>query len=109
MIEPVDPPIEVTPGVTLEEEAGHRPGHLVVRLRSGDAEALLPGHLFISPLQVSDPSIALDEDAAASTAIRRRLLGELAQRGGLLIPPLLGGAGGGLVEPDGDTWRLASV
>jgi hypothetical protein len=109
VIDPVEPPADIAPGVTLEEEAGHRSGHLVVRLRSGEAEALLPGHLFISPLQVSDPSIALDEDAAMATSIRRRLLTELAQHRGLLIAPLLGGPGGGVVEPDGNTWRLTPV
>jgi glyoxylase-like metal-dependent hydrolase (beta-lactamase superfamily II) len=109
VIDPVDPPREIAPGVTLVEEAGHRPGHLVVRLRRGRHEALLPGHLFISPLQVSDPAIALDEDAATATAIRRRLLTDLAQSGGLLIAPLLGGPGGGVVEPDGNTWRLTPV
>ncbi|HEX8804468.1 MAG TPA: hypothetical protein VF743_09750, partial [Acidimicrobiales bacterium] len=106
VVDPVDPPAEVAPGVTVEEAAGHRPGHLVVRIADGGEEALVPGHLVISPLQVADPTIALDEDPAAATAIRRRLLGELAERGGRLIGSLVGGPGGGVVRPDGDAWRL---
>lgn len=60
----------------------------------------------ISPLQISDPSIGVDDDPAQAAATRRRLLADLAKRGGQLIAPLMGGPGGGLVEPDGDTWQL---
>ena len=106
VIDPVDPPAEVAPGVTLEDAPGHRPGHLAVRLRSRGAEALVPGHLVISPVQVADPTIALDEDPGGATATRREVLADLADRGGVLIASLVGGPGGGRVATDGDTWRL---
>jgi glyoxylase-like metal-dependent hydrolase (beta-lactamase superfamily II) len=106
LIDAVSPPVEVAPGVILEEAPGHRPGHMAVRLRSRGAEALVPGHLVISPLQVADPAIALDEHPAEATATRRRLLGELAERAGVLIGSLIGGPGGGRVGADSDTWRL---
>ncbi len=109
VIDPVDPPAEVAPGVTLEDAPGHRPGHLAVRLRSRGDEALVPGHLVISPAQVADPTIALDEDPGRATATRRRLLGDLAERGAVLIASLVGGPGGGRVAADGDTWRLEPV
>ncbi len=105
-IDPVDPPAELAPGVTIEDAPGHRPGHLAVRLRSQGAEALVPGHLVISPLQVADPTIALDQDPSEATDSRRRLLAELADRDGVLIASLMGGPGGGRVATDGDTWRL---
>ena len=109
VIDPVDPPAEVAPGVTLEDAPGHRPGHLAVRLRSRGAEALVPGHLVISPVQVADPTIALDEDPGRATATRREVLADLADRGGVLIASLVGGPGGGRVAADGDTWRLEPV
>jgi glyoxylase-like metal-dependent hydrolase (beta-lactamase superfamily II) len=106
VIDPVDPPAEVAPGVTVEDAPGHRPGHMAVRLRSRGAEALVPGHLVISPVQVADPTVALDDDPAEATGTRRRLLAELAGRDGVLIASLMGGPGGGSVATDGDTWRL---
>lgn len=109
VIDPVDPPAEVAPGVTLEDAPGHRPGHLAVRLRSRGAEALVPGHLVVSPVQVADPTIALDDDPDRATATRRRLLADLADRRGVLIASLVGGPGGGRVAADGDTWRLEPV
>lgn len=106
LIHAIEPPTEVVPGVSVEDAPGHREGHMAVRLRSNDAQALIPGHLVISPLQVADPSIALDDDAGLATATRRRLLAGLAERGAWLIAPLMGGPGGGVVTPDGATWRL---
>lgn len=109
LIHAIDPPTEIVSGVSVEDAPGHRAGHMALRLRSNDAEALIPGHLVISPLQVADPSIALDDDATLATATRRRLLADLAERRAWLIAPLMGGPGGGVVEPHGDTWRLTQL
>ncbi len=108
MVDAVDPPVEPVPGLTLEDGPGHEPGHLVARLRRGGDEAVFAGHLFISPLQVADPSMALDEDPEQATATRTTLLAGLAERGGLLLADLLGGPGGGRVHRAGPgSWRLA--
>ncbi len=104
-----DLPLTVAPGVQLESAPGHCPGHLAVRVSSGEALAVIPGHLVLSPLQVGDPSRAADEDPEVAELTRRRLLGELADRDGLLITSFLGGPGGGLVRRDGDGFRLVAA
>ncbi len=106
VLEEVGLPYEVAPGVTLTDAPGHVQGHSVVWVRSGDESACLSGHLFVSPLQVADPSFALDDDPATATETRQRLLTDLAESEGLLLSPLLGGPGGGRVRPDGSGWRL---
>ena len=62
---------------------------------------------------VVDPWLAFDGDrsdiaaqAGLATATRRKLLAGLAEQGTWLIAPLMGGPGGGVVTPDGATWRL---
>lgn len=106
VVDPLDPPEEVAPGVTVEAAPGHSDGHTVVRVRSRGEELVLAGHLFISPMQVADPATGLDADVALAGEERRRLLAGLAERGGSLYAPLMGGPGGGRVVADGHTWRL---
>ena len=105
-VPPDDLPVTVAPGVQLERAPGHRDGHLAVRIASGGALAVIPGHLVLSPLQVGDPSRAADEDPAVAELTRRSLLEELADHDGLLITSFLGGPGGGVVSRDGDGFRL---
>jgi len=71
-----------------------------------DQVACITGHLFISPLQIADPSLGFDEDPVAAEQTRRRLLTDLTACDGLLLSPLLGGPGGGRVRADGEGWRL---
>jgi len=106
VVDPVALPIELAPGVTLDDGPGHEPGHGVVWVRSMDQVACITGHLFISPLQIADPSLGFDEDPVAAEQTRRRLLTDLTACDGLLLSPLLGGPGGGRVRADGEAWRL---
>lgn len=88
---------ELSPHVRLVDALGHRAGHLAVRIESDGAVAVLPGHLFLNPLQVADPTVAADEDAEVATRSRRALLADLAGCEGLLLTTLMGGPGGGRV------------
>lgn len=107
-VDAFDPPAELAPRVTAESAPGHGPAHCVVRIRSNGHEALIGGHLFISPLSVADPTQGLDDDLTLATSVRRALLADAAERHVLLVAPLLGGPGGGYVEADGDSWRLCT-
>jgi len=98
VLEPVDLPHLLSPRVTLRDAPGHNPGHLAVVVESGGDLAVIPGHLFLNPFQVADPTEAADLHPEVATASRRAVLAELADRGGLLLSPLLGGPGGGRVE-----------
>jgi hypothetical protein len=106
-LDAVDLPHGLTPHVRLDDAPGHNAGHLAVTIESNDALAVMPGHLFLNPFQVSDPTQAADLDPVTATATRRRLLAELAARDGLLLTTLLGGPGGGRVRRDGDSFALA--
>ncbi|HEY7137629.1 MAG TPA: MBL fold metallo-hydrolase [Acidimicrobiia bacterium] len=98
VLDTVELPLSITPDVTLEAAPGHNHGHLAVRIESGDALAIYPGHLVLSLLQVDTPDRDLgDTDLAVATATRRAILDELAGRHGLLLTTLVGGPGAGVV------------
>ncbi len=106
VIDAVAPGDHLTSEVSLEDAPGHEGGHLAVRIESRGETAVIPGHLFLSPLQVADPSIPFDEDPVTAAETRTRLLNDLADRQGLLLSPLLGGPGGGVVHRAGAGWCL---
>jgi glyoxylase-like metal-dependent hydrolase (beta-lactamase superfamily II) len=109
--EPVDPPLDLTDEVTLAPAPGHNFGHLAVRIESGGELAVLPGHLFLTVFEVADPSLAQGEFFVPDLeSTRREVLDELVDRRGLLLLPLVGGpaGGAGVVERDGDGYRLVS-
>jgi hypothetical protein len=51
----------------------------------------------------------LEGEGPESRDSREEVLAELADRGGLLLSPLFGGAGGGRVERAGDGYHLVSA
>ncbi len=84
VVTPVDDRHVVTPDVTIRHTGGHSPGHQIVHLASDDLDAVLIGHLALSPLHcvIDDFSGHLDPPVAA------RALRELRDRGNLLVGPL---------------------
>jgi glyoxylase-like metal-dependent hydrolase (beta-lactamase superfamily II) len=106
VVDPIGPGDRLTDDVFVVDAPGHEAGHLTVRIESGGRVAAIPGHLFLSPLQVDDPTIPFDEDPVTAASTRTELLSDLASRQGLLLSPLLGGPGGGVVRRAGDTWAL---
>lgn len=106
VIDAVAPGDQLTSEVSVQDAPGHERGHLAVRIDSGGQVAIIPGHLFLSPLQVADPAIPFDEDQVTAADTRTRLLNDLADRQGLLLSPLLGGPGGGVVRRAGRGWCL---
>lgn len=110
-VEGVHAPATLTPSVTLVDAPGHNAGHLAVRIEDGGALAIYAGHLVLSPFQVAAPDDPRDDGVAGPTAVatRRAILDELAAREGVLLTTLVGGAGGGVVRPDGVGFRLEPV
>jgi glyoxylase-like metal-dependent hydrolase (beta-lactamase superfamily II) len=107
-IDPVVPPRQLTPSVSLEDAPGHNWGHVAVRVESAGALAIYPGHLVLTPFDIDDPDRPDPDDPQHEIAVvtRRRLLDELAERQGLLLTTLLGGSGAGTVQRDGEGFRL---
>jgi len=89
---------QLTDELALELSGGHTPGHAVLRISSGDAGAVLLGHLALSPLHaVADvsPTAHVDPDGALR---RLRLILDAAAAGGLLVAgPLWPWPGAGVV------------
>ncbi|TVT08239.1 MBL fold metallo-hydrolase [Amycolatopsis bartoniae] len=91
---------EVAPGVRLLPTPGHTPGHVSVRLRDGDASALITGDSLHHPVQVPHPELGscVDVDPAQAAATRRALLASLAGTDTLVLgshfpPPTAGHIG----------------
>ncbi len=83
----VDMDCQLTPEVRLMPSPGHTPGHVGVRIISGGHEAVYTSDLMHTPMQVLMPDIAAHPDSNADQAIasRRRILGECADSGCLVI------------------------
>ncbi|WP_375388797.1 MBL fold metallo-hydrolase [uncultured Amnibacterium sp.] len=95
--------------VTVEAAPGHTPGASVVRVRSGDAEALFVGDTLHSPAQVADArtSSCFDEDTDVAGRTRLRIFAEAAERGIPLFPAHFGGHAGFTVRADGRGFTIA--
>jgi len=97
----------LAPSVSVEPTVGHSWGHQLVRVESGGDVAIYLGHLVIHPLQIARPGVhEWEHDSAIAAGPRTQYLGELADRGGLLLTTLIGGDGGGRVTRDGDGFRV---
>jgi glyoxylase-like metal-dependent hydrolase (beta-lactamase superfamily II) len=82
----VDGPAGAGQAVGLEVTGGHTGAHQLVRLRSGDLQAVFGGDVLATPGQVTRRFQAkYDVDGAASQACRDRLVAEAAEAGHLLL------------------------
>jgi len=98
----------LTESISVEPTVGHSWGHQIVRIESLGDVAIYLGHLVIHPLQIARPGVhEWEHESAIAAGPRTQYLGELADREGLLLTTLVGGAGGGCVRRDGDGFRLA--
>jgi glyoxylase-like metal-dependent hydrolase (beta-lactamase superfamily II) len=101
---------DLGPELSAEHTPGHTPNTHVVRVQSEHESAVLSGHLFLHPAQVSSPEVAdLDEDPATTIASRRALLTRAAADGSLLVGDLFEDPGAGRVLGLGDRWRYEPV
>jgi glyoxylase-like metal-dependent hydrolase (beta-lactamase superfamily II) len=107
LVDAVEPPLEIAPGVLLEAAPGHTRQGTVVRVRQGDTDSVFVGHLFLHHLQVQNfERVVGDEDPAALIETRRRLMDESAARGTVLYGDLWESPGYGTVTKDGDSYVL---
>lgn len=97
----------VARGVRLEDAPGHNPGHEVVWVEDGGETAVVIGHLFLHPAQISNvENQAGDLDPTLLARTRRAVLARCVDTDATLIGPLFADPGGGMVEAAGDAWRL---
>ena len=79
----VDGELEVATGVRVVPTPGHTPGHAMVFVESEGSELAVLGDVVVHELQLADPDLVYfsDHDPARSASTRRRVLGQLADRG----------------------------
>jgi glyoxylase-like metal-dependent hydrolase (beta-lactamase superfamily II) len=105
VLEAIDDDREVAPGVHVRLAAGHSPGHAIVEV-AGD-----PGLVFVTDTVhtvaiVAQPELGLaDQDVPTALATRRRVLGELADRGVPAWAAHIPGPEPARVERAGDGFR----
>jgi len=95
-------------GFRAEPAYGHTPGHVVYALENGGQKLLFLGDLIHIPaVQFGDPSVAVafDVDPTAAVATRKRVLGEVAERGYLVAHDHVAFPGLGHVRRDGKGYR----
>ena len=92
----VDGELEVASGVRLVPTPGHTPGHASVLVESQGSELAVLGAVVVHELQLADPDLVYvsDHDPVLSTSTRKRVLGELADRGTAVIVSHFHGPGG---------------
>ena len=92
----VDGELEVASGVRLVPTPGHTPGHASVFVESQGSELAVLGDVVVHELQLADPDLVYvsDHDPVLSTSTRKRVLGELADRGTAVIVSHFHGPGG---------------
>ena len=94
--------------LTVEPTHGHTAGHAMIRARSGGATGLFTGDAMHNPIQCCYPDVnsAFCEDQVAARTTRRRILGESAEHGHLLLPTHFGAPHVGRVRTDGDAFAF---
>jgi glyoxylase-like metal-dependent hydrolase (beta-lactamase superfamily II) len=101
--------VEVTPGVTFRQAAGHTPGCGYIELVSAGRRAVLAGDVIHHPLQLAMPdwSTRYCVDPGAAAAVRRRLLAEVADTETIFVPAHFASPSAGLVRTDGPGYRFS--
>lgn len=92
----------------LEPTPGHTPGHVSVRLRSGDAEAVITGDLMHHPVQIAEPQWGshFDSDAEQARQTRRAFCERYADTPVAVLGTHFHHPTAGRIVRDGDTWRF---
>ncbi len=83
--QPIGDTAKLTSAITLERDGGHCPGHVIVRVESEGEEAVLVGHLAVTPLMLgTGPNTIENRDPVRAW----ELLRGLRDSGTILLGPL---------------------
>jgi glyoxylase-like metal-dependent hydrolase (beta-lactamase superfamily II) len=102
----VDTDHRITPEVCLVPTPGHTPGHVSVRIESGDQSALITGDMVHHPAQIVRhdwPSVP-DHDPAVSVSTRRAVFADAAERGVLVFGTHFAEPAAGYITRRGEGW-----
>ena len=104
----VDVDERISDELWLEPTPGHTPGHVSVRLRSGDADAVITGDLMHHPVQMAEPQWGshFDSDADAARKTRRAFCERYAGGDVTVLGTHFHDPTAGRVVRHGDAWRF---
>lgn len=90
----------VTPNITIEPAYGHTYGHSILRIVTGDKQALFTGDVFHHPLQTLRPECHLPgcDDLESAIATRYAIRERCALTGALILPAHFSAPHAGYVE-----------
>ncbi len=108
LAELVDMDHRVSDELWLEPSPGHTPGHVSVRLRSGDGEAVITGDLMHHPIQMAEPQWGshFDSDPEHAAKTRRAFCERYADRPVTVLGTHFHHPTAGHIVRHGDTWRF---
>jgi glyoxylase-like metal-dependent hydrolase (beta-lactamase superfamily II) len=98
----------ISSGIRLEPTPGHTPGHVSVRLSSGDAEAVITGDLMHHPVQMAEPQWAtpFDTDAEQARTTRREFCARYADTPVTVLGTHFNHPTAGRIVRHGAAWRF---
>jgi glyoxylase-like metal-dependent hydrolase (beta-lactamase superfamily II) len=101
----------ISDAIWLEPTPGHTPGHVSVRLRGGDAEAVVTGDLMHHPIQMAEPQWAtpFDTDAEQARKTRRSFCERYADTAVTVLGTHFHHPTAGRIVRHGPTWRFAAA
>lgn len=104
----VDMDHRVSDEIWFEPTPGHTPGHVSVRLRSGDQDAVITGDLMHTPIQMAEPDWAshFDSDAEAARKTRRAFCERYADGPVMVLGTHFHHPTAGRIVRHGDRWRF---
>jgi glyoxylase-like metal-dependent hydrolase (beta-lactamase superfamily II) len=109
--EALDRDVELAPGVEAFVAPGHYPGHMAVRLRSGDEQALVLADVAVHPALLDEPrwGYVSDLDQAVAASTRQHILPQIVDRDVLVACGHYPGSGIGRVvtREDRVVWEEA--
>jgi len=84
----VDDGYEVDGGLRIEAAPGHTVGNVIIRAKSQNKTGLFTGDCMHTPLQIAYPDVGtrVCQQPEVGAKTRRRILGECAEHGHLLLP-----------------------
>jgi glyoxylase-like metal-dependent hydrolase (beta-lactamase superfamily II) len=107
----VDEDHQVSDAIRLEPTPGHTPGHVSVRLRGRDAEAVVTGDLMHHPIQMAEPQWAtpFDTNAEQARKTRRGFCERYADTAVTVLGTHFHHPTAGRIVRHGPTWRFTSA
>jgi glyoxylase-like metal-dependent hydrolase (beta-lactamase superfamily II) len=98
----------VSPEIRLMPTTGHTPGHVSVVIESKGETAVITGDMMHHPCQIAHPEWApeFDSDQEASSATRRAMLKDWADRPILVIGTHFAAPTAGHIKRDGESYRF---